>query len=164
MYYTPRKIHDPAAELSHYIPIDFNQPSICGLSKDEWKAGTNNWDWVRCPDCLKQRPDDPASGSGSFLKSAADLLLQNPPYKGKEKVHTFQEAMAETAKQAQEENRVCYLYKNRLGNFRWGISAQYWDDWLFKAYPGGRKELSVEGSKELEKSNRPTDAASSGAG
>lgn len=62
----------------------------------------------------------------------------------------FREAINETVKQAQEENRVCYLYKNRIGNFRWGVSAQYWDDWLFKAYPGGRRVLSVEGTKVLD--------------
>jgi hypothetical protein len=65
-------------------------------------------------------------------------------------IMNFTEAMAETVKQAQEENRLVYLYKNRIGNFKWGISAQYWDDWLFKAYPGGRKELSVSGTKLLQ--------------
>lgn len=24
--------------VNHYIPIDFNQPSICGLPKGIWKA------------------------------------------------------------------------------------------------------------------------------
>lgn len=59
----------------------------------------------------------------------------------------FREACEECVKQAQDEDRVIYLYKNRIGNYTWGASHQYWDDWLFKAYPGGRRELSVEGTK-----------------
>ena len=66
-----------------------------------------------------------------------------------EKHSTFQEAMDETAKHAEQEDRVMYLYKANGGNVRWNISFRYWDDWLFKAYPGGRKEVSVRGSKLL---------------
>lgn len=40
---------------SHFIVGDFNGPSACGLSKAHWKYGTNNWDWVNCPACLKHR-------------------------------------------------------------------------------------------------------------
>ena len=61
--------------------------------------------------------------------------------------HTFSDAMKETVKEAVEKGEAMYLYKNKIGNFRWGISAQYWHDWLFKAYPGGRCELSTEGTK-----------------
>ncbi len=43
--------------ISHYIPEDFNHDSICGLTKAEWDAGTNNWEWVTCPDCLKHLPE-----------------------------------------------------------------------------------------------------------
>jgi len=59
----------------------------------------------------------------------------------------FLEACEETVKEAEHHNKVAYLYKNRIGNFRWGVSHQYLGDWLFKAYPGGRKILSVEGTK-----------------
>lgn len=62
----------------------------------------------------------------------------------------FLEACEETVKEAERHNKVAYLYKNRIGNFRWGVSHQYWDDWLFKAYPGGRKVMSVEGSKLVQ--------------
>lgn len=41
--------------VSHFIPIDFNHDSICGLPKTEWQSGTNNWDWVNCPICLEHR-------------------------------------------------------------------------------------------------------------
>lgn len=43
-------------EVSHYIPIDFNHDSICGLPKSEWCNGTNEWEWVNCPACLERRP------------------------------------------------------------------------------------------------------------
>ena len=42
--------------LAHFVPVDFNHDSICGLPKHEWKNGTNNWDWVTCPACLEHRP------------------------------------------------------------------------------------------------------------
>lgn len=71
----------------------------------------------------------------------------------------FQEACEMTVKQSKEENRLCYLYKNRIGNFTWGVSHQYWKDWLFKAYPGGRKVLSVEGTKLMQSESGPTPRA-----
>ena len=42
--------------ITHFIPIDFNHNSICGLPKTEWVGGTNNWDWVTCLVCLDHRP------------------------------------------------------------------------------------------------------------
>jgi hypothetical protein len=45
--------------VSHFIPVDFNQPSVCGLSKAEWKYGTSNWEWVNCPDCLSKQAAKP---------------------------------------------------------------------------------------------------------
>jgi hypothetical protein len=65
---------------------------------------------------------------------------------------TYQEAMAEVTKMAQEKDRVCYLYGHGpVNNLRLEASFQYWHDWLFKAYPGGRKVLSVEGNELLQK-------------
>lgn len=55
---------------------------------------------------------------------------------------TFKEAAAETAITAKESDRLCYLYRNNTGYF---VSFQYWKDWLFMAYPGGRKILSRAG-------------------
>lgn len=75
----------------------------------------------------------------------------------------FQEACEVVVKQAQEENRVLHLYKNRIGNFTWGVSHRYWSDWLFKAYPGGRKELSVEGTKLMQSESSLTKDALDGA-
>lgn len=60
--------------LACYIPIDFNHDSICGLTKAQWKAGTNNWDWVSCPACIERRPTPnvadglPAGHHGSSLE------------------------------------------------------------------------------------------------
>lgn len=42
-------------QVSHFIPIDFNHDSICGLPKEEWQYGTNNWEWVTCLSCLEHR-------------------------------------------------------------------------------------------------------------
>ena len=44
--------------IAHFIPVDFNCDSICGLTKDEWRGGTNNWEWVTCPDCLEHKPEE----------------------------------------------------------------------------------------------------------
>jgi hypothetical protein len=80
---------------------------------------------VYCPSCLE----------GLYL----------PP---KEKM-TIDQAAVEVVKMAEEEGRVCYLYR-RSGKFRYGASFAYWGDWIFKAYPGGRKELRVEGRRIAE--------------
>lgn len=47
--------------------------------------------------------------------------------------------MAEVAKMAEAQNKVCYLYNKHPGEYQ--ASFQYWNDWIFKAYPGGRKEM-----------------------
>lgn len=59
---------------------------------------------------------------------------------------TFEERMAEVVRLAEETNRITYLYFN---NDAWFSSHRYLDNakWLFKAYPGGRKILSIEGKK-----------------
>lgn len=68
---------------------------------------------------------------------------------------TFTEAMAETARMAKAEQKVMYLYQRRKGQFNWGLSATYWDDWLFKAYPGGRMVMSQLGKKHLPATEPP---------
>lgn len=65
-----------------------------------------------------------------------------------EQAHTFEEACAETVRMSVERNQLMYLYKYKIGNSKWGISHRHWDDWLFKAYPGGRKVLSLKGKEE----------------
>lgn len=62
--------------------------------------------------------------------------------------------MITVAKMAQDEGRVCYLFANGpIDNLRLEASHQYWHDWVFKAYPGGRKILSVKGKEILQKMN-----------
>lgn len=56
------------------------------------------------------------------------------------------QSMAEVARMARERGEICYLYKTQAGYI---ASFQYWKDWLFKAYPGGRKVVSIEGRKHL---------------
>ena len=69
-------------------------------------------------------------------------------------------AMAQVVEMAESENRVCYLYHNKTGAFRFSISFIYWKDWIFKAWPGGRKQLSIEGTEllKLEQEQQPNKA------
>lgn len=53
-------------------------------------------------------------------------------------------ALVECVKMAKEKHAICYVYK-RDGKGFWGLSYEYWDNWLFKAYPGGRKQVSRQG-------------------
>lgn len=58
-------------------------------------------------------------------------------------------AIAECVKMAAEKERVCYLYKpDGKGFYR--LSYECWGDYLFKAYPGGRKQLTAAGVAHLE--------------
>jgi hypothetical protein len=59
----------------------------------------------------------------------------------------MEKAMVEVVNMAKEHDRVCYLYQSRGGFCEFGASFLYWSDWLFKAYPGGRKQLSVKGNE-----------------
>lgn len=59
---------------------------------------------------------------------------------------TMKEAMADVERMAQKVDRLMYLYCGAAGYF---ASPRYWNDWLFKAYPGGRKEVSVLGNETL---------------
>ena len=59
-------------------------------------------------------------------------------------------AMVEVASMAKKENRICSLYKSKFGVYEFLASFSRWDDWLFRAYPGGRMVLSVAGKKRLE--------------
>lgn len=57
---------------------------------------------------------------------------------------TILEAMQKTITEAKTSGNLCYLYEKDDGYW---VSTQYQKDWLFRAYPGGRKELSMRGSK-----------------
>ena len=59
---------------------------------------------------------------------------------------TFTEALKVTEQQAKDTGQLLYLCENRQGYF---ISKNYYKDWLFRAYPGGRKEFSGGGRKIL---------------
>lgn len=56
----------------------------------------------------------------------------------------FSLAMATTIKTAKETDQLCYLY--RVDN-QYVIANHYVEDWLFKAWPGGRKVLSMAGKQ-----------------
>jgi hypothetical protein len=62
----------------------------------------------------------------------------------------FKKAMAETVEMAKKENRICSLYLSKFGVHKYIASCSRWDDWLFRAYPGGRKSLSNAGKKHLK--------------
>jgi hypothetical protein len=59
----------------------------------------------------------------------------------------MQSAMVETVNEAKKLGRVCYLYLMNMGTKPYGISSTYHAEWIFKAYPGGRKQLSIRGTK-----------------
>lgn len=61
---------------------------------------------------------------------------------------TMKQAMAMTAQTAKENNRLYFLTKSKSQG--WLCSAHYTEDWLFKAWPGGRKILSVAGAKLMQ--------------
>lgn len=67
---------------------------------------------------------------------------------------TFREACEDAIRQAKEHNVVFYVYS---GTTMWNITPTYQDvfktgaKWLFKAYPGGRHEMSVEGNHVLDR-------------
>jgi hypothetical protein len=67
---------------------------------------------------------------------------------------SFLEAIEECKFTAHRENRVVYVYENN-GKFFWGAPVVF-RKWLFKAYPGGRTELSIEGTKFARSGSRPT--------
>jgi hypothetical protein len=62
----------------------------------------------------------------------------------------FKKAMVDTVEEAKHYDKVCYLYLVSGGHSEYGISFTYWDNWLFRAYPGGRKSLSMAGKKRLK--------------
>lgn len=57
------------------------------------------------------------------------------------------EAIQKTIDGAISSGELCYLYENENGYF---LSYQYRHTWLFRAYPGGRKELSRKGKEIVE--------------
>ncbi len=59
---------------------------------------------------------------------------------------TFVQAMAKAAKRAESENKLMYMYYGNQDD-DWRVTERFWSDWLFRAYPGGRKELSAKGSQ-----------------
>lgn len=70
---------------------------------------------------------------------------------------TFPQAILETVQDAQRRGRLMYLYCGD-GRCDYRLSAQYWPDWLFRAYPGGRKELSSRGVALLTAMETPPTA------
>lgn len=61
---------------------------------------------------------------------------------------TMKQAMAEAVLSAKKYGHSYCLYSSKSQG--WLLSPIKWNDWLFKAYPGGRKILSVAGKKKME--------------
>ena len=53
------------------------------------------------------------------------------------------EAMAKAITTAKDNSKVAYVYEI---NSQFIVSAEHGRGWLFKVYPGGRKELSTQGA------------------
>ena len=60
-------------------------------------------------------------------------------------------AMIEAVKLAKNEFCIFYVYQNENGNF--DISPTLKSDWLFKAYPGGRKVISIAGKERMNEND-----------
>lgn len=59
---------------------------------------------------------------------------------------TVVEAMNRTKQESVDSGHLVYLYRK---NDKFFISRELRDDWLFKAYPGGRSQLSKKGKEIL---------------
>lgn len=64
---------------------------------------------------------------------------------------TFKVAMTRAINLARNTEKLLYVYE-RNGEFE--ISNDYRRGWLFLAYPGGRKELSLAGAQMVEQIKR----------
>ena len=60
---------------------------------------------------------------------------------------TFLQACVLAAKKATEEGKTYYVHEAPT---YWSISALFSPDWLFRAYPGGRKQMTEAGAKLAE--------------
>lgn len=69
----------------------------------------------------------------------------------KKEIMDKKEAIKMFIEMAKKEKQICYLYFYNFPMGVFGACFEYWDDWLFKAYPGGRTELSVKGKEILGK-------------
>lgn len=65
---------------------------------------------------------------------------------GETNMGDFVNACFESMKLAKSQRKVYYVAKNENGYF---ITSD-WVAWLFKAYPGGRTILSVEGNRIMK--------------
>ena len=64
----------------------------------------------------------------------------------------FKVSMVTAVLTSKAHNKTKYVYFGKIkGTF--DISNDMRNGWLFKSYPGGRKQLSVEGNKILEMVN-----------
>ena len=59
-------------------------------------------------------------------------------------VHPFIKAVGDAIKRAKEEDVLMYVRETPNA---YHVTSTYEKDWLFKAYPGGRKILSKSGNK-----------------
>lgn len=56
--------------------------------------------------------------------------------------------MGEAIKAAKQSGKIFYVCGDN-GNYR--ITSSYQDVWLFRVWPGGRKELSIKGNELVKK-------------
>jgi hypothetical protein len=63
-------------------------------------------------------------------------------------------AMGQTIQKAKKMDRLCYLYQRQDGSFYTSFECR--KGWLFRAYPGGRKELSTSGNEILKEAGIKT--------
>jgi len=67
------------------------------------------------------------------------------------------ESIVETEKLAKQSGKLYYLYSRKSKKNKeqvYFISHIYWKDWLFRVYPGGRKELSRSGKEIVNNETR----------
>lgn len=61
--------------------------------------------------------------------------------------YSIYHAMKYAIDAAKRENKLCYVSDCNDGYL---VSFNWSDNWLFRAYPGGRKELSMKGKNVID--------------
>ena len=66
------------------------------------------------------------------------------------KTPTLKAAMVSAVEVARSKNATCYVFAYHT---YYRVSYVYQKNWLFRAYPGGRRQLSLLGTSVFEKEN-----------
>jgi len=67
---------------------------------------------------------------------------------------TILEAISKAFHTAKKTGRLCYVV-SRLDGDGYLTTFEYRNDWLFRAYPGGRRELSIRGNELVQAAKSP---------